>query len=179
MELAEKPEQGFDIDARAWHKYRIVNRDGHLTIFVDGVKKLETAVAPVFTRHVRFGNRAGFVSKPAADGTRITRTPLHGTQYGANAGLSRWRQVAVKVSNRRDHSIDWKWTPAQGYPDQFRRDRVIRLEKCGSFAAGDCGYSGWDQLADGSVVVVDYNTGTPATRRPVLRSYLLPSALLK
>jgi hypothetical protein len=81
--------------------------------------------------------------------------------------------MRVRVRNRRDHSIDWRWNASQGYPDQFRRDRVIRLEKCGAFVNGDCGYSSWSELPDGTVVVVDYTTGNPPAPRPLLRAYRL------
>jgi hypothetical protein len=174
VELAGRPEAGFDIDARQWHTYRIVNRGGMVTVFVDGDKKLETPVQDVFTRLVRFGNLPGVVDRPQQE----KRRPLKGRQYEANAGHTRWRKIEVKVDNRRDHSIDWKWTPGDGYPDQFRRNRVIRLEKCGTFSAGDCGYSGWDQLPNGNVVIVDYNSGDPPKPHPILRAYLLDKAML-
>ena len=70
--------------------------------------------------------------------------------------MSQWRSVSVKVDNAQDYSIDWRWTPAKGYPDQFRRDRTVVLDY--SYSA-DCGYSSWTQRADGKVVIVDYTTG--------------------
>ena len=63
--------------------------------------------------------------------------------------------------NRRDHSIDWTWRAVNGYPDQFARDRLVMLERNASFAAGDSGYSSWDQMADGTIVAVDYTCGDP------------------
>ena len=173
VELAEGPADGFAFDATKWHKYRIVNRSGRIRIFVDGDLKLDRPNAGVFDRYVRFGNRSGRGAPDPAKPRDNTRQPLRGTIYEDNASHSLWRSVAVKVENRRDHSIDWKWSPRSGYPDQFRRDRVIRLEPNASFAAGDSGYSDWAQLADGTVVVVDYTAGDPPAKHPVLRAYRL------
>ncbi|MBI4907595.1 MAG: exo-alpha-sialidase [Acidobacteria bacterium] len=174
VEIADQPQAGFDIDARQWHRYRIRNAGQTITVFADGVKRLEVPNKDLFTRHVRFGNRSG--ATPAS--SREGRKPLRGTEYVTNGGLSRWRYIHVAVKNRRDHSIDWTWTPASGYPDQFRRSRVLRLEKCGTFAAGDCGYSGWDQLRDRNVVVVDYTTTAEGLTHPILRAYRVPAKSL-
>jgi hypothetical protein len=174
VELANRPQDGFAIDATQMHKYRIVNRDKMIRIFSDGQLMLEAPLAGVFTRHVRFGNRSGApTTAPAPLPGQASRAPLRGTQYHGNASHSLWRSIAVKVQNRRDHSIDWKWTARDGYPDQFHRDRVVRLEKNASFAAGDSGYSNWTQLPDGNVVVVDYTAGDPAVSHPILRAYRL------
>jgi hypothetical protein len=173
VELADRPQDGFAIDARQWHRYQISTRGGHVTILVDGEKKLEATLDGIFTRLVRFGNRPGVIARPAAEGPQEDRRPLRGHQYEQNAGVSRWRRIEVRVHNRRDHSVHWTWSPASGYPDQFRRGRVIRLEKCGTFAVGDCGYSSWAQRPRGDVVVVDYNVGNPPTPHPALRAYRL------
>ena len=179
IEIADRPESGFAIDATKWHSYRILNRGHRLQIFVDGEKKLDVPTEGIYTRHVRFGNRSGIRGQVAArrDGDR-GRQPLRGIQYNENAGLSLWRSFHAKVSNRRDHSIDWKWTPRDGFPDQFRRDRIVRVERNGSFVAGDSGYSSWDQLADGSVIIGDYTGGVEGFRHPVLRAYRVGSEFL-
>lgn len=175
VELADNPQETFRVDATKWHKYRILNSGGRLAIHVDGEKRLDVSTGKVYTRHVRFGNRSGSVGTTPAVKTdaQPARRPLRGMNYQANAGMSQWRSLRVQVKNRRDHSIDWRWTPQDGYPDQFRRDNVIRLERNGSFAAGDSGYSSWAQLRDGTAVVVDYTSGEPPTEHPVLRAYRL------
>jgi hypothetical protein len=173
VEMADRPADGFAIDATKFHKYRIVNREHRIRVYVDSEMKLQTSTDGVFTRLVHFGNRAGIsaTAPQAKDGT--TRKPLREAGYEQNASRSMWRSMAVKVQNRRDHSIDWRWSPADGYPDQFRRDRVIRLERNGTFSAGNSGYSNWAQLRDGTVVVVDYTSGNPPLSHPALRAYRL------
>jgi hypothetical protein len=142
VSLSGRPELGFAIDARKWHTYRIVREKGVLTIEVDGVEKLRTAVNDLWVREVRFGNRS---------------VPKGSENYTKNAGVSHWKSVSAKVTNdTRDYSIDWQWTPAQGYPDQFRRDRTVLLDHA---YPGDCGYSMWTQLPNGRIVILDYTNG--------------------
>lgn len=160
--LADRPEAGFPIDARQWHTYRIVRADGFVTVWVDGVEKLREPVGDLWVRQVRFGNRA---SSPA------------GGAYSENAGVTHWRSLSAKVRNADDSSIDWNWTPRLGYPDQFRRDRIVVLDTA---HPADCGYSMWTQLPDGRLVILDYTSapslepfshagGTP----PIIRAYLV------
>jgi hypothetical protein len=77
------------------------------------------------------------------------------------------------VANRRDYSIDWQWEPGKGYPDQFRRDRIVSLEGNAGFWAGDSGYSGWAQMPDGRIAVADYTKGDPPAPKPFVRAYIL------
>jgi hypothetical protein len=163
VSLADRPAAGFAIDARQWHTYRIVRAGGFVTISVDGVEKLREPLGDLWVRQVRFGNRATSPSGPA---------------YARNAGVTHWRALSAKVANADDTSIDWRWTPRQGYPDQFRRDRIAVLDTA---YAGDCGYSSWTQLPDGKLVIVDY-TSAPSLdafstsadgKPPIIRAYLV------
>ena len=181
IELADRPSDGFAFDTTKWHKYRIVSRDKKISIYADGQLKLEASNTGIFNRLVRIGNRrplssgsGNIDSQTTPDVTATSRPkPLRGTSYAQNASHSLWRSVAVKVTNRRDQSIDWKWNASEGYLDQFRRDRMLLLEKVGSFSAGDAGYGGWAQKKDGSIVLLDYNAGDPPAPRPRLRAYHL------
>jgi hypothetical protein len=99
-----------------------------IRVYADGELKLQTSTEGVFTRLVHFGNRSGIsmTASQVKDG-QTARKPLREAGYEQNASRSMWRSMAVKAQNRRDHSIDWRWSPANGYADQLRRDRVIRL----------------------------------------------------
>lgn len=186
VSLADREAEGFAIDASSFHKYRIVNKDKKLSIYVDGKLKLQSSIDGIHTRVVRFGNRPGGINRPAAAAaSQFTQSdqgktdnpnrakPLRGVNYQSNASHSLWRSVAARVSNRRDHSIDWRWNARQGFPDQFRRDRMVVVERNASFSAGNSGYSGWTQAPDGRIVVIDYTeTDTlPALDHPLLRAY--------
>jgi hypothetical protein len=131
----------------------------------------------IYNRRVRLGNRDTGRTGGNAEGQKNdTRKPLTAALYRDNAGVTHWRSLRVQVNNRRDHSIDWSWTPRQGYPDQFRRDRVLLLERNGSFSAGNNGFSAWAQLPSGEIVVVDYTSSNPPKPLPILRSYRLSPA---
>jgi len=145
--LGDRPETGFDFDTRGWHDYRILREKGTIRIFVDGQEKLNAPIGDIWQRYVRFGNRAVVEEVGSMSGDR--------QPYSLNAGVSHWRRLSVKVTNALDYSVEWDWTPAKGYPDQFRRDRIVVLDE--AFFA-DCGYSSWTQLPDGDIVILDYTT---------------------
>jgi hypothetical protein len=139
VSLGDRPEVGFALDTRTWHTYRIVREAGFITIAVDGREALRAPIDGIWAREVHFGNR-----------------PKNSADYAGNAAVTHWRAVEVKVDNAQDYSINWKWSPASGYPDQFRRDRTVVLDYA---YPADCGYSSWTQLADGRIVIVDYTNG--------------------
>jgi hypothetical protein len=174
IELADRPAEGFALARGRFHKLRIVNHGPRVEVFVNGEKKLDTPTKGIHTRFVRFGNRVGARRAGSGEGQKNdTKRPLSVPLYRDNAGVSHWRNIRVEVQNRRDHSLTWAWSPKQGYPDQFRRDRVLVLEPNGSFSLGNSGYSAWAQLPSGEIVVVDYTSSNPPKPHPVLRSYRL------
>jgi hypothetical protein len=173
IELADKPQYGFGITPNHWIRLRIVNHGPRIEIFVDGARKLDVSTEGVHTRFVRFGNRSASPARRVESQRKDVKRPLAAQLYDQNAGVSLWRSIRVDVRNRRDHRISWSWSPRQGYPDQFRRDRVVRLERNGSFSAGNSGYSAWAQLPGRRVVVVDYTSSNPPKPHPILRAYLL------
>jgi hypothetical protein len=146
--LGDRPEAGFAFDTRGWHDYRILREKGSIKIFADGKEMLDAPIDDIWVRQVRFGNRAVMALTGSASGGR--------DPYSRNQAVSHWRSISARVNNAQDYSIDWSWTPRQGYPDQFRRDRTVVLDY--SYPA-DCGYSSWTQLPDGKIVIVDYTTG--------------------
>ncbi|MES2696646.1 MAG: sialidase family protein, partial [Verrucomicrobiota bacterium] len=114
ISLGDRPATGFDFDTRGWHTYRIVRENGEIVIHADGAEKLRAKIDDIWVRLVHVGNRS---------------VPRSGDSYSENRSVSHWRALSVKVKNdARDHSIDWSWTPARGYPDQFRRDHVAVLD---------------------------------------------------
>jgi hypothetical protein len=163
--LGDRPAAGFAFNTRTWHDYRIVRENSRVTIYADGKEMLSAPIDDIWRREVRFGNRA------VAGG---------GDTYSRNQSVSHWRALSAKVTNAIDYSIDWSWKPAQGYPDQFRRDREVVLDHA-YFA--DCGYSSWTQLPDGNIVILDYTTGgdidgfswtnSGSGKGPFIRSYVV------
>ena len=83
----------------------------------------------------------------------------------------------MRVDNRDGYSIQWAWNASQGYPDQFRRARLVEVD-CSNFHVGDNGYSGWTQTENGAIVIVDYTCGSPPANKPFIRSYVVEEAHL-
>ena len=167
VSLGDRPEESFSLDATQWHRYRIVRENKTISIYVDDELKLQTATEGLETRMVQVGNR----QVKGANFYQIGNE--QDTGWGTKA-LSHWRALSVKVENQNDYDIDWTWDPAKGYPDQFRRDRIVLLDRI-SASAGHCGYSGWTQMEDGTIVIADYTVGGnggPPAAMPFIRAYV-------
>ena len=54
---------------------------------------------------------------------------------------------------------EWSWRPADGLPNQYEVDRILELQNDRHSPPGDFGYSGWVQLADGTVFCVAHYRG--------------------
>jgi hypothetical protein len=80
-------------------------------------------------------------------------------------GYSLWRRVEARlydpVGGERCQSWDARH---DGFPDQYQLDRVLEVDA--SVHGWDQGYSGWVELGDGRLFVVNYTDDTsPACRR--------------
>ena len=146
---ASEMAHGFKLDTTQWRRYKIARADGEISIWVDGRLCLNQPARRFESRLVRFGSNL--------------------------RGVSHWRAVSVSVENPQDYSIDWSWRAGSGqYPDQFRRDRMIRLD-----ATRDSGYSNWDQMEDGAIVIADYtndefnNATWMSGAQPIIRAYIV------
>ncbi len=174
ISLADEPKTGFNIDTTQWRHYRIVRENSQLSIYVDGERKLKADVSHLLDRVVQMGNRMikGFNFNHIGD--------EQDTGWGTS-GVSHWRALKVNVKNTHDYDIDWAWDASQGYPDPFRRERIIALDIIAS-SAGHTGYGGSTQLDDGTILIVDYtvggNGGEPA-RQPFARAYRLTEEMFE
>lgn len=141
--------RSFELDATKWRRYKIVRSDGEIAVFVDG--------------HIILREKANFA------GARLVR-------FGSNLpGVTHWRAVSASVDNPHGHSINWSWRADSGtYPDQFRRDRMVRLD-----AAADTGYSNWDQMDDSTIVIADYTNDQfrdatwISAAQPIIKAYIV------
>jgi len=158
ISIVQKPETYLNIDATKWHKYKIIREKGKIYIYVDGNLELTERIAGQEIRYVSFGNG--------------------GAQQ--NQSLTYWKNLSANVDNKNDYSIDWNWDAKNGYPDQFRREHEILLDK-----SADSGYSGWTQLKNGNIVIVDYtneqiyNATWQHDSQPFIRSYLTNEEFLR
>ena len=179
ISLFEKPGAGFDMDTTSFHQYRIINKDQQLRIFVDGILKMDVPIKGVFSRFVKFGNQKGGKPLNTTSGNNY-KGRLTAQGYNRNRSLSIWKSIRVNVQNMRDHSVSWEWNASSGkYPDQYRRDRIVKLEANASFILGNSGYSSWTQRPDGTVVVADYTCTDKGLAHPLVRVYHLSPADLR
>lgn len=171
--LADLPETGFDLNTTDWHDYRIERSNGKIIIYVDGKMKLKAPVTGVENKLVQIGNRMvkGF------NFTNIGNNDLSGAN---TKSITHWRKLHISVNNINGDNIDWHWDSSKGYPDQFRRDRIVALDIIAA-PAGHCGYSGFTQHTDGTIVIADYtvggNGGVPASMS-FIRSYVVNEGIL-
>ncbi len=160
VSLGDRPEAEFSLDMTRWRRIRIVRDEGRVRVFIDGELNLDEPAAGIESRYVHFGNRTD-------------------RGYLSNQSVSRWRSIRARVDNRDDYSIDWVWSPQTGYPDQFRRDREVLLDR-----SADSGYSSWTQTPEGAIVIIDYTNesligaGSPDGPQTFLRAYVSTEDLL-
>jgi hypothetical protein len=74
-------------------------------------------------------------------------------------GYSLWRRVEARLDHPDSGTREQSWVAGRdGFPDQYQLDRVLEVEA--SIGGGDQGYSGWTELADGRIFVVNYTDDT-------------------
>ncbi len=189
-EFAHDPKLRIDIAPGRFHTYRILSQGDKTTILVDDVEWLvlprgQEAVANLAWSTVKgsaypleFGNEeaadasAAFdyvpdgVWKPPVETPGDTRSPvgelaptlLHNITP-AVTGCSIWRKFDVRYGNPGGEYYTVSWNSADGnFPDQYQLDHVIEVE--GSISGCDQGYSGWTQLSDGRILVLNYTDDT-------------------
>lgn len=139
------------MDATRRRRYLLLRDGGRISVSVDGEILLQRPLPGCGVRPVRFG-----ADRP---------------------GTSFWHRVSARVENPGDYSIAWSWDASQGYPDRFRRERIVRLDRGGE--GSDSGYGGWVQTRDGRIVIVDYtnahhlNSTWQKGPMPFARAYLV------
>ncbi|MFN0169489.1 MAG: sialidase family protein [Bryobacteraceae bacterium] len=185
------------VAAGRFRTYRMVSGGGEFQLWIDGELRLRTSKldsrvwkndwspAQISALPLAFGN----FPQPEIFPPRATATSrIYGEQISPEVtGLSLWKRVEATTtpSNGREYKTLWA-ADRDGFPDQYQLDHVIQVE--GSVYGGDQGYSGWAELPDGRIFVVNYTDDTavawPATgaearwRCPWIRgTYLLPSDL--
>ncbi|RKX32634.1 MAG: hypothetical protein DRP71_11795 [Verrucomicrobia bacterium] len=147
VELEGGKDLAVELDATRWHRYRFVRRDRLIEVFVDGESILRADTEGRKERLVRFGSRGRLISE--------------------------WRSGSARIRNPQDTDIDWDWNVENGFIDQFRRDRMVRLDH-----TSDSGYTQWTQTDDGMVVIADYtndsfdNASWQHAGQPILKAYL-------
>jgi len=97
---------------------------------------------------------------PSGDLTSVTPATI----TPAATGHSIWRRIEAAYADERGEYYRVAWKAADGvFPDQYQLDHVIEVEA--SVSGCDQGYSGWTQLEDGRILVLNYTDDTARWNR--------------
>lgn len=176
IELAHDLSAAARVTPGEFHVYRVVRIPGGAKLYVDGALVVETGNVDARTWReagllncsaycLAFGNDAGI-------GNAHTNIYAHDISPEVT-GCSVWRRVEERLDDPRTGVRQYSWAAGRdGFPDRYQLDHIIEIEA--SAAGGDQGYSGWIQLDDGSIFVVNYTDDTaPMVMRDPYDSGLL------
>ena len=166
IEVAHDRSLKADVNQDEFHTYRVIRDGNHFQLYVDGrlmieSKKADSSTAPQpwtpYSRSVyplAFGNdsdgsglpKSNYSISPHAVPTDVDSTVT---------GYSVWRRAKAVLEDPATGKRVISWSAARdGFPDQYLLDHVIEVDA--SVAGGDQGYSGWAELQDGRIFVVNY-----------------------
>ncbi len=179
VEMAHAPSLRAEVEPGEFHSYRVISRLGRMQLLIDGQPVWDTdkgdgrlqelgwaKTSPYglafgneeLTRHDVFGY-SGY-----AGSAKNTRPELYAACIGPEVtGHSLWKRFKA-VNDDPDPKIGRRtmaWDAATGdFPDQYPLDHIVEVEACVN--GHENGYSGWVQLEDGRVFVVNYTDDTAA-----------------
>jgi hypothetical protein len=184
-EFARDPNLRFDVRPDRFHTYRVVVAGDKAAVSVDGQETLRLpkrteAVARLAWSPVKasvypmeFGNEMAegpdqqFDWAPDSPPAK-TDSPAKSGELAsvllnnitpAVTGYSLWRRVEVRYADARGEYYKASWNASENvFPDQYQLDHMILVDA--SIAGVDEGYSGWRELPDGRVFVVNYTDDT-------------------
>jgi len=154
--------ESFEIDATAFHTYRIVRAlDRTLTVTVDNVERIKTNNL-MRTRSVPFGAAMHdfncFGTSPHIPGQTHLRAPVVPQQ---TRGESYWKYVKLRVTNPTLPEYQYEWHAKSGqYPNQYERDKILEIAYDPN---GDPGEPHTIEFPDGTIYCV-YHTAAEAER---------------
>jgi hypothetical protein len=180
------------VAAGDFHTYRLVSEGEKLTLFVDGRQAIvrdkseRQVVASLAWSPVRqspyaleFGNEAADSETAVFDwvpdsvreqakqpekAVKSPEPPTLKTITPAVTGCSVWRRFEARYDDLKTGERTIAWSAAGGeFPDQYQLDRLVEIE--GTIAGWDQGYSGWVQLDDGQILIVNYTDDTARWNR--------------
>ena len=181
-----------------FHTYRVLRDGDRATVYVDGELALETDQVDRSVMEMPYTPVKEVSVYRLALGNESERKQLHSRICDNDISLRVtghviWRRAEVVQEDPQVGRYEVSWSAERdGFPDQHQLDHIIEIGA--SIAGNDQGYSGWIQLDDGRIFVVDYtddgapiNTGPQAGHQArvwprlgitwIRGTYLLPSDL--
>ena len=164
------------VSAGDFHTYRIAVRDGRLRLWTDGQERLSadrldtTATVQAWTPSRASVYGLAFGNERLKNWGNHDRAVVHPDLWEPNitpevTGYSIWRrfEAAINEPDQPPRKIAWN-ARTDGFPDQYQLDYIVEVEA--SVAGHDQGYSGWTQLPDGRLFVVNYTDDTAPLVQP-------------
>ncbi len=186
VEMAHDPSLRVDVTPGQFHTYRVISQVGRVQLYVDGELRLDSdkgddrlkragydPATQISYYALGFGNETkGFrgtdeeVGQTVPDVYRRRITP-------EVTGYSIWRRVEEILDDPTTGRREVSWVAARdGFPDQYQLDHIIEVEA--SVSGHDQGYSGWIELDDGRIFVVNYTDDTSAASTPTPHNFGVP-----
>ncbi len=155
-----------------FHTYRIVSQVGNMKLYVDGslefdgdygddrVVGLHLAISTVMSYYsLDFGNEQR--GSNTTEGEVMSSLPDVYLRHIApeTTGYSIWKRVEEVLDDPTTGHREYSWVAAtDSFPDTHQMDHIIEIEA--SISGHEQGYSGWVQLDDGRIFVVNYTDDT-------------------
>lgn len=167
VEVAHDPTLLIRTSPDTMHTCRIVYRKGHMQLRIDGEVVLDTDSVDARTRIqgwvparpsvylLAFGNERDESYDNPDDSLCFATDVAPWNITSRVTGHSQWRRVELALEGDVTGRHIYPWSAEKdGFPDQYQLDHMVEIE--GSAIGSDQGYSGWTELDDGRIFVVDY-----------------------
>ena len=183
LEMAHNSSLRVNVTPAEFHAYRIMTRVGKMQIYVDGKLSLDTDKADsrlqelpwvkVSPYSLEFGNEAKGIGPTTVETPRTMPDVYPANIAPEVTGYSIWRRVEAVVDDPTAGRRVLSWSAARdGFPDQYQLDHMVEIEA--SACGHDQGYSGWTQLDDGRIFVVNYTDDGAAASTPNPHNFGVP-----
>ena len=142
-----------------FHTYRVVSGNGRAKVFVDGLVELDTDEVNNHVIRIPW-TPSGLSHYPFSFGNEDVRPSMAFMSYPDQymhkdvTGYSIWSSVETITDDPKTGRRTILWKAADGFPDQYQLDHIIEVDA--SVCGWDEGYSGWVELDDGQIFVVNY-----------------------
>ncbi len=178
--MAGDPSLRAEVRPGRFHTYHVTSRLGRMELSIDGALVWDTDMADnelqtlpwakISACGLAFGNEASTFDETL--GFTSLRYAGQPGVYCVNiseqvTGHSIWKSVDATTDDayRKIGRRVTSWVAERdGFPDQYQLDHIIEVDA--SVNGLDSGYSGWVQLQDGRVFVVNYTDDTSAACVP-------------
>jgi hypothetical protein len=168
--MAHEPSLRVAVTPGQFHTYRIISRSGRMALYVDGQRAFDTDKATdrrerpgTSSRYgLSFGNEPGDLTVDNAENPyQMWPEVLQADISSEVTGYSIWRRFETIWNEPAAGRRAYVWSAERdGFPDQYQLDHMVEVDA--SVSGCDQGYSGWVQLEDGRIFVVNYTDDTSA-----------------